>query len=74
MLGMVQYLEANGVQRIDPTLGEKLDPNKHEAVYQVSDPTKEPGTIAAVLKVCSFAHQTTQRRKNDALMLILNGG
>lgn len=39
------------MQRIDPTLGEKLDPNKHEAVYQVADPTKEPGTIAAVLKV-----------------------
>ncbi len=47
----LQYLEANGVEKIDPTLGEKLDPNKHEAVYQVSDPTKEPGTIAAVLKV-----------------------
>ncbi len=44
-------MEANGVEKIDPTLGEKLDPNKHEAVYQVSDPTKEPGTIAAVLKV-----------------------
>ncbi|CAL8468666.1 g8206 [Coccomyxa elongata] len=47
---LVKYLEANGVEKIDPTLGEKLDPNKHEAVYQVSDPTKEPGTIAAVLK------------------------
>ncbi|KAK9915261.1 hypothetical protein WJX75_006840 [Coccomyxa subellipsoidea] len=46
----VKYLEANNIQRIDPTLGEALDPNKHEAVYQVSDPTKEPGTIAAVLK------------------------
>ena len=51
VLCALQYLEANNIQRIDPTLGEALDPNKHEAVYQVSDPTKEPGTIAAVLKV-----------------------
>ena len=61
----LQYLEANGVQRIDPTLGERLDPNKHEAVYQVSDPTKEPGTIAAVLKVWICTQPRNAFRKPD---------
>jgi len=29
-------------------LNEKFDPNKHEALYEVPDPTKEPGYIIEV--------------------------
>jgi molecular chaperone GrpE len=31
-------------------LGQKFDPNAHEALFQMDDPTKEPGTVAVVQK------------------------
>lgn len=30
---------------------EEFDPNRHNAVFQVPDATKAPGTVAVVLKV-----------------------
>ena len=38
----------NGVERIDP-LGEKFDPNLHEALFEV--PGEEPGTVGIVSQV-----------------------
>lgn len=35
----------------DPT-NEPFDPHRHNAVFQVPDGSKPPGTVAAVLKVC----------------------
>lgn len=35
----------------DPT-NEPFDPHRHNAVFQVPDGSKAPGTVAAVLKVC----------------------
>ena len=34
----------------DP-VGEKFDPNLHNALFEVPDATKEPGTVAIVIKV-----------------------
>ena len=31
-------------------MGEKFDPSKHEAVFLVDDPSKEPHTIAQVMQ------------------------
>ena len=33
--------------KIDP-VGEVFDPVYHEALFQIPDPTKEPGTVAIV--------------------------
>ncbi|XVF77358.1 hypothetical protein PTKIN_Ptkin14bG0036400 [Pterospermum kingtungense] len=38
-----------GVEKFDPT-NEPFDPNKHNAVFQVPDNSKPPGTVAHVLK------------------------
>ncbi|CAK9163897.1 unnamed protein product [Ilex paraguariensis] len=38
-----------GVERYDPT-NEQFDPHRHNAVFQVPDPSKPPGTVAVVLK------------------------
>jgi hypothetical protein len=35
---------------IPQPLGQKFDPNAHEALFQVDDPSKEPGTVAVVQK------------------------
>jgi molecular chaperone GrpE len=33
-------------------LNEKFDPNRHYAFFQIHDPSKPSGTVAAVVKVC----------------------
>jgi molecular chaperone GrpE len=43
-------LKRFGVEPFDPT-GEKFDPNRHEAMYQVPIPDKEPGTVLDCQKV-----------------------
>ncbi|EGR30301.1 ribulose-phosphate 3-epimerase, putative [Ichthyophthirius multifiliis] len=42
-----KVLEKNGVVKINPE-GEKFDPNYHEALFNIPDPTKENGTVAFV--------------------------
>jgi molecular chaperone GrpE len=42
-------LEKNGVKRFDPA-GEKFDPNVHQAMYEVPDPSIPVGTIAQVIQ------------------------
>ena len=46
---LLAVLEKHKAERIEP-LGQKFDPNLHEAVFEVADPTREPGTIVQVLE------------------------
>lgn len=46
---MDAVLKRFGVVQFDPK-GEKFDPNIHEAVFMVPDPTKENNTIAEVMQ------------------------
>ena len=41
---MVSILEKNGITPID-SIGKKLDPNLHQAMMEIDDDQKEPGTI-----------------------------
>ncbi len=43
-------LERHQVKRIEPQLGEKLDPNRHQAMFEVPRPDGVPGTIAEVVQ------------------------
>ena len=61
-LTLVQVFRVNGVEPFRPE-GEKFDPNQHEALFQLPDPSKEPGTVGVVTKVllqhvptCKFSH------------------
>lgn len=45
-----QVFRKFGVVKYDPT-NEQFDPNRHNAVFQLPDPSKPPGTVAVVLKV-----------------------
>lgn len=47
----MQVLNANGVSKLKAEVGQKLDPNLHEAVFDVPNPDAEPGTIAIIVKV-----------------------
>ena len=41
---MVSILSKNGIVPVD-SIGKKLDPNLHQAMIEVEDDQKEPGTI-----------------------------
>ena len=42
-------LERHGIKRIDP-LGEKFDPNWHQAMFEADAPGAEPGTVMQVMQ------------------------
>lgn len=44
-----EVLKKFGVEKFDPT-NEPFDPHKHNAIFQIPDGSKPPGTVAAVLK------------------------
>ena len=46
----MQVFKKFGVEKFDP-LNEKFDPNRHYALFQIPDPSKPSGTVAAVVKV-----------------------
>lgn len=49
-----------GVTQINP-LGEKFNPNHHEALFEIPDPAKEPGTVGTVTKVGYKLHERIVR-------------
>ena len=44
-----KVLEKHGVKMFTP-LGEKFDPNFHQAMYEIPDPAATPGTVAQVIQ------------------------
>ncbi|MEQ9345202.1 MAG: nucleotide exchange factor GrpE [Thalassospira sp.] len=46
---LLRALEKNGVEKLEP-LGEKLDPNKHQAVFEMPNPEYPDGHVAQVMQ------------------------
>jgi molecular chaperone GrpE len=46
---LLKVLEKNGVTKFSP-LGEKFDPNFHQAMYEVQDAAATPGSVAQVIQ------------------------
>jgi molecular chaperone GrpE len=44
-----KVLEKHGVKKFEP-MGEKFDPNLHQAMYEVPDPSRPAGTVAQVIQ------------------------
>ena len=44
---MLSPRSAPGLKRIEP-LGDKFDPNFHEALFEAADASREPGTVMRV--------------------------
>ncbi|XP_014681498.1 PREDICTED: grpE protein homolog 1, mitochondrial-like isoform X2 [Priapulus caudatus] len=51
----------NGLARITPDVGEKFDPNIHEAMFQIPSENIAVGNIAVVVKVGYSLHSRTLR-------------
>lgn len=50
----------HGLVQCNP-LGEKFDPNIHEAIFEIVDESKEVGTVAVVTKTGYLLHQRPVR-------------
>jgi molecular chaperone GrpE len=47
---LLNTLEKHGIKQINP-VGEKFDPNQHEALFDYPDPKGTPGHVGHVLTV-----------------------
>jgi molecular chaperone GrpE len=63
-------LEKNGVRKFDPA-GEKFDPNVHQAMYEIPDPSVPAGTIAQVIQ---SGYMIGERVLRPALVAVAKGG
>ncbi|GAB4816846.1 hypothetical protein N2152v2_003892 [Parachlorella kessleri] len=57
---LMKIMEKEGVVRYDP-MGQQFDPNLHNALFEVPDATKEPGTVAVVIKRGYLLHERPVR-------------
>lgn len=71
---LVEVFKKHGVEKYDPT-NEPFDPHRHNAVFQMPDSSKSPGTVAVVLKAGYMLYDrvlrpaevgVTQAVENDA--------
>ena len=57
---LLKTFEENGMKRQWP-IDEKFDPNIHNALFELPDPSKEPGTIAHVASAGFVLHDRVIR-------------
>lgn len=67
---LLKVLEKHGIKRFNP-LGEKFDPNVHQAMFEVPDPTSPAGTVAQVVQA---GFMIGERVLRPALVGVAKGG
>jgi molecular chaperone GrpE len=67
---LVNVLEKNGVKRLDP-LGQKFDPNRHQAMYEVEDASVPSGSVVQVMQA---GYTIGDRVLRPALVAVAKGG
>ena len=65
-----KVLEKHGVKKFEP-VGEKFDPNLHQAMFEIPDPTLPAGTVAQVVQP---GYMIGERMLRPALVGIAKGG
>ncbi len=67
---LLRVLDKHGVKKLEP-LGAKFDPNLHQAMYEVPDPSVPPGTVAQVVQA---GYTIGERVLRPALVAVAKGG
>jgi molecular chaperone GrpE len=67
---LMNMLEKNGVKRLDP-LGQKFDPNRHQAMYEVEDASVPSGSVVQVMQA---GYTIGERVLRPALVAVAKGG
>ena len=65
-----KVLDKHGVRKFEP-VGEKFDPNLHQAMFEIPDPTLPAGTVAQVVQP---GYMIGERMLRPALVGIAKGG
>jgi molecular chaperone GrpE len=65
-----KVLEKHGVRKFEP-LGEKFDPNLHQAMFEVPDPSRPAGAVAQVMQP---GYMIGERVLRPALVGVAKGG
>ena len=68
--GLLDALEKHGIKRIEP-LGERFDPNKHQAMYEVPDPSVPAGQV---MQVVQSGYLIGERVLRPAMVAVSKGG
>jgi molecular chaperone GrpE len=67
---LLKVLEKHGVRKFEPQPGEKFDPNLHQAMYEVVDPSLAGGTVAQVVQA---GYTIGERILRPALVAVAKG-
>jgi molecular chaperone GrpE len=67
---LVNVLEKHGVKKFEP-MGEKFDPNLHQAMFEMPDPSRPAGTVAQVMQP---GYMIGERVLRPALVAVAKGG
>ncbi len=67
---MLRALEKHGVKKLDPK-GERFDPNFHQAMFEVPDPSVPNGTVAQVVQI---GYSIGSRVLRPAMVGVARGG
>ena len=67
---LIKALEKHGVKRLEPQ-GQKFDPNLHQAMLELPDPSVPPGTVVQVMQP---GYTIGERVLRPALVGIAKGG
>ncbi len=67
---LMKSLEKNGIRKIEPQ-GEKFDPNLHQAMYEVPDPSVPSGMVVQVVQP---GYVIGERILRPALVAVSKGG
>ncbi|MGH6770693.1 MAG: nucleotide exchange factor GrpE [Xanthobacteraceae bacterium] len=68
---LIKVLEKHGVKKFEPQKGERFDPNLHQAMYEVPDPSSPTGTVAQVIQP---GYMISERMLRPALVGVAKGG
>jgi molecular chaperone GrpE len=68
--GLLKALEKNGIRKIEP-IGEKFDPNLHQAMYEVPDASVPSGTVVQVVQP---GYVIGERILQPAMVAVSKGG
>jgi len=68
---LLKVLEKHGVKQYEPKKGDKFDPNLHQAMYELPDPSQPAGTVAQVVQP---GYMIGERMLRPALVGVAKGG
>ena len=68
---LLKVLDKHGVKKFEPKKGDKFDPNLHQAMYELPDPSQPAGTVAQVVQP---GYMIGERMLRPAAVGVAKGG